>query len=157
MSSKREAEKDFLYQKYFTTMIFMVIGAIMVFWSDDEGIPYALFLMDTGTGSGTVTEFHGIGHDRILSFSFTDQNGNVYSKTKLIHAGTPFVVGVGDTIGVTFFPRYPEIFEATSLISVMETGFWIMIIGIAFVLLGAVFSVFSILQLLKHNKEDLFY
>ena len=157
MSSKREAEKDFLYQKYIFTMIFIIIGTLMVSWSDDEGIPFALFLIDSEIVSGTVTEFDGIGHDHMLSIRYTDQNGNEYSKRRLIHGSVPFDARVGDTIDVSIFPLYPEVFEATSLVSFMKTGFWIMAIGAGFILVAAVTSVFSILQLLQHNKEDRFY
>lgn len=138
-------------------MFFIFIGTMMVIWADDEGVPFALFLIDTETISGTVTEYDGRGYDHMLSYSFTDHHGNEYSKSEMIDASLHFTAKVGDTIEVTIFPLYPTVFEATPLIPTMEPAFWIMVVGAAFVLLAAIISVFSMLQMIKHNKEDRYY
>ncbi|OUR78347.1 hypothetical protein A9Q83_08250 [Alphaproteobacteria bacterium 46_93_T64] len=157
MSSRREAERDFLYQKYFMAMLFVFIGTMMVIWADDEGIPFALFLIDSETVSGTVTALERVGLDRIYSFSFLSQNGNEYSNSELVNRFLLLDAKVGDTIEVTIFPLYPEISAITSLIPSLENGFWIMLTGAAFVVLAAVISVFSILQLVTHRKQDRYY
>lgn len=157
MSSKREAKKDFLYQMYFTAMVFIMIGTLIVSWAKDEGIPFALFQIDSEIASGTVMEYSGTGHNHKLSFRFTDQNGNEYSKSKLINYSLGFNPRSGDAIEVTVFPLYPEVFMATVLVPALEPGFWIMLIGVVFVIFAAVTSLVATLQLLKHNKEERFY
>lgn len=157
MSSKREAERDFLFQKYFVSMVFIVIGAMMVVWTNDKGIPYALFLIDSETVSGTVTGLDYKGMDPILSFNFSDQNGDEHSKSEIVGRYSPLTMKVGDTINVTIFPLYPEISRVTPFVPSLKSEFWIMIVGSTFIILAAVTSVFSFLQLIKHSKEDRYY
>lgn len=157
MSSKREAEKDFLNLKIFVTMVFIFIGGVMVTLAHDDGIPYALFMTDRETASGTITGLKKAHRDYLLSYSFSDQNGNRYLKTKSANSTLLLGIVVGNTIEVTFFPLDPSISEVTSLVPSLKPGFWIMVIGSALILFSSVLSIFSTLQLIKLHKDDRYY
>jgi hypothetical protein len=158
MSSKREAERDFLYLKYFVTMFFILVGGVMMISSFGEGIPYALFMVDSDTTSGTVDR---IEKDRqghfYLSYSYTDQNGDRHDKTRLVYSHLSFRAEVGKNIDVTFSPQFPKISDATPMVPSLRFGFWTMIAGAAMIVLLGAYSIVSILQVLKHRKDDRYY
>lgn len=124
----------------------------------EDGIPYALFKIDRETTSGTVdgVEYKPWG-DYFLSYSFSDQNGYRHSKTRLVNRNLPFKTRNSNSIEVTFSPQVPKINEVTPLVPFLKSGFWIMVVGATFVFLASVSSVFSVLQLIKHRKEDRHY
>ncbi|MCR9212392.1 MAG: hypothetical protein NXI13_01635 [Proteobacteria bacterium] len=158
MSSKREAERDFLYLKYFVTMFFILVGGGMMMWSFADGIPYALFMIDSETTSGTVDRIEKDRHGHFyLSYNYVDQNGDRHDKTRLVYRHLSFKAEVGKNIDVTFSPRFPKIAEATPMVPSLRFGFWTMIVGAVLIVVLGAYSIVSILQLIKHRKDDRYY
>lgn len=157
MSSKHEAEKDFLMQKYLLMVFLIFVGIMMSTCSRDEGVPYALLLVDSETKVGTVTRWDEVGSNHRLTYRFSDKEGTHYSKSGLVNHNIPFQTHPGSSIEITYFPFDPDISEATSLIPYLEPAFWIMAIGAALVVISGVYSFISIVQLVKHYKEDRYH
>lgn len=164
MSGRREAERDFLHQAYLFAMIFMIIGAVMIYMSDDDGIPYALFQLNGETTTGTVTAIDKQGHDYLLHFAYDDPKGVSHSKINVVQKNSIQLSGnthpkyiVGKEINITFSPTFPNLFEATNFVPNLKAGFWVMIAGSGVIFLSALLSIFALYQLVKHKQEDRFY
>lgn len=158
MSAKREAERDFLYVKYFAVMVFIIVAIAMLSWSFTQGIAYALFKIDGEAVYGTVVKIEEESRGNFfISYSFIDHNGDRRNKTRFVHYGRSLKVKSGDKVGVTFSRLYPNISDLTALVPYLKIGFWVMVIGATIFSLLSVYSVFSILRVVKHHKEDQYY
>ncbi|USG63174.1 hypothetical protein NBZ79_09315 [Sneathiella marina] len=156
--SKREAERDYLYMKYFVTMFFFAVACGLVIYAQKDGLKYTLFLVDGDTTMGTVEEFHKFNpRFDFLSYSFTDQYGERHAKTRLVNRNYLSNGEVGGEIEVTFSRRYPDVADPTILVPHLKPAFWLMTVGSAVILLLAISSIFSVLQLVRHRKADRYY
>ncbi len=164
MSGRREAERDFLYQKYLFAMVLIFVSAIVVLIFDEDGIPYAIFLIDGQTILGTITEFENKEHTYVLYFNYIDQSETLHSKINLFYSGSavanesvlPLFTKV-NAIEVTYSSTFPTIFEATLFIPTRENDFWLMLGGITFIIFRAYLSVLLIYQIVKHRQQDRYY
>ncbi len=130
----------------------------MMMWSFAEGIPYALFKIDGDTTTGTVERIEKDRHGHYyVSYSYVDQNGDRHDKTRMVYRHLSFKAETGKNIEVTFSPQFPKIAEATPMVPSLRFGFWIMIGGAALIVLLGAYSIVSILQVIKHRKDDRYY
>jgi len=157
MSANREAERDFLYVKYFVVMVFITVAIAMVYWTSKQGIAYALFKSGGETVYGTVTVVEQNSATCFISYNFTDHNGDQHSKRKYVNRCTLLLAEKGDDISVTFSRLNPDISELTVLVPYLKSGFWVMVSGAAIFSLLCVYSIFSILQIVKHREKDRYY
>ena len=157
MSAKREAERDFLYVKYFAVMIFMVIAIAIISWTSKQGIAHALFTVDGEITYGTVLDVKKVTKSCNISYSFTDTKGDQRNKIRYLHHCALRSLEQGDNVSVTFSRLYPDISELTALAPSLKTGFRVMLIGVAMFLLLSAYSLHSILQIVKHREKDRYY
>jgi len=156
--SKREAERDFLYMKYFVTMFFFVVACGLVIYAQKDGLKYTFFLVDGDTTIGTVERIRSISSgDYYLYYRYTDQQGERHVKTRFVNRYYLHFPEIGGEIGVTFSRRYPDVSDLTVLVPYLKPAFWLMTVGSAMIFLLAVSSIFSILQLVRHRKADRYY
>ncbi|MEH6527470.1 MAG: hypothetical protein V7723_15485 [Sneathiella sp.] len=156
--SKREAERDFLYMKYFVTMFFFVVAVGLVTYAHKDGLKYALFQVDGEATIGIVEKIHMLrSGDYFLSYRFTDQQGERHVKSRLVNRYYLHFPEIGGEIGVTFSRRYPDVADLTVLVPYLKPAFWLMTVGSAVIFLLAVSSIFSVLQLVRHRKADRYY
>ncbi|MEH6478195.1 MAG: hypothetical protein V7727_21050, partial [Sneathiella sp.] len=128
--SKREAERDYLYMKYFVTMFFFVVAVGLVTWAHKDGIKYALFQVDGDTTTGTIGAIDKKrSGDFFLSYRFADQQGHMHDKTRLVSRNFLFEGEIGGEIGVTFSRRYPDVADLTDLVPYLKPGFWVLVVG----------------------------
>lgn len=157
MKAYSETEGDFLATRYVIVMMFLVLGTTFAAWTQGDGVPYALLMIDSRSATGKVLHVEEKRGYKKVVYNFVDGDGGGRQGERKFDKDLPVQFEPGQSITVDFFPLFPDVAEPRMLLRYLKPGFVIMTIGGTAALCAALGSIFIVLGWMKRQQDALHY